>query len=172
MSASANIGGRHQTPSSRMTDRSIVLNPRNGTNQLHETKEGKKQKPELIHTSVGILRINSRVSFKWKYRVRIQWKSTRRAPHSVRNGSPHVDGSFGTVRIDALALRAWKRKCTGCGSRVSPMCIGKAMTGGPVRSTVAQGEGSSCLALTAVPEQRRRGTLGYVRFKRRADAAI
>ena len=26
----------------------------------------------------------------------------RRAPHSVRNGSPHVDGSFGTVRIDAL----------------------------------------------------------------------
>jgi len=25
----------------------------------------------------------------------------RRAPHSARNGFPHVDGLFGTVRIDA-----------------------------------------------------------------------
>jgi hypothetical protein len=90
----------------------------------------------------------------------------------VRNGPAHVDGSLGTVRIDPLVSRAWKRKWTGCGSRVSPMCIGKAMTGAPVRSTVAQGEGPPCVAPTAVPEQRPRSKLGFDRFQRRADAAI
>ena len=47
------------------------------------------------------------------------------------------------------------------------------MTGGPVRSTVAQGgRPSSCPAPMAVPEQRRRGTLGLDSFQRHANAAI
>src|SRR5438552_3280592 len=31
----------------------------------------------------------------------------------------------------------WIRQWTGCGSRMSPRCFGKVMTGGPIRSTGA-----------------------------------
>ena len=44
------------------------------------------------------------------------------------------------------------------------------MTGGPVRSTGAQDMVPSCPAPAAVPEQRRRSTLEFHRFQRRADS--
>jgi hypothetical protein len=46
------------------------------------------------------------------------------------------------------------------------------MTGGPVRSRSAQDRGSSCPVPAAVPEQRRRNTLDFHRFQRRADTAL
>ncbi len=53
---------------------------------------------------------------------------------------------------------------------MSPRCFGKVMTGGPVRSTGAQDMVPSCPAPAAVPEQRRRSTLEFHRFQRRADS--
>ncbi len=55
---------------------------------------------------------------------------------------------------------------------MSPKCFAKVMTGGPVRSKGAQDRGSSCPAPATVPEQRRRSTLEFHRFQRRADTAL
>src|SRR5450755_197091 len=53
---------------------------------------------------------------------------------------------------------------------MSPRYFGKVMTGRRVRSTVAPDMVPSCPAPAAVPEQRRRSTLEFHRFQRRADS--
>jgi hypothetical protein len=90
----------------------------------------------------------------------------------VRNGSCRVDGSSGTVRIDAGVWRVQIRQFTGCRPRMSPRCFGKVMAGGPARSTGEKGRGSSCPAPAAVHEQRRRSTLEFHNFQRHADTAL
>src|SRR5260221_8966763 len=52
---------------------------------------------------------------------------------------------------------------------MSPRCFGKVMTGGRVRSTGAPDMLPSCPAPAAAPERRRRSTLEFHRFERRAD---
>ena len=53
---------------------------------------------------------------------------------------------------------------------MSPTCFGKVMIGGRVRSTGAPDMVPSCPAPAAVPKQRRRSTLEFHRFQRRADS--
>src|SRR5271167_1783238 len=53
---------------------------------------------------------------------------------------------------------------------MSPRRFGKVMTGGRVRSTGAPDIVPSCPAPAAVREQRRRSTLEFHRFLRRADS--
>jgi len=82
-----------------------------------------------------------------------------------------VDASPGSVRIDAVVRRTGTRRYTGCGSRVSPRWFGKAVTGGPVGSKVVLRPTACCLAPASAPAQRRWGTLGFDRPRRRAHCA-
>ena len=93
------------------------------------------------------------------------------APRSnAYKGTPAFAGLCSNFTGAAMMRR--KRPVEGRirGSRMSPRCFGKVMTGGPVRSTGAPDMVPSRPAPAAVPEQRRRSTLEFHRIQRRADS--